>query len=113
MLKVITKNDQNDEEKLTLESIARAGAQKMLQKAIEWEVLDYLVLFEDELDEDGHHLVVRNGKGRPRKIAFGLGKIELSVPRVLDHRAGAKFTSALLPPYMRRSPQLSQALPVL
>jgi len=113
MLKVITKDDRNVEEILTLESIARMGARKMLQKAIEGEVLDYLALFEDERDEDGRQLVVRNGKGRPRKIAFGVGKIELSVPRVLDRRAGEKFTSALLPPYMRRSPQLSEALPVL
>ena len=113
MLKVITNDDRNDEEKLTLESIARAGAKKMLQKAIEGEVLDYLALFADERDEDGRQMVVRNGKGRPRKIAFGAGKIELSVPRVLDRRAGEKFTGNLLPPYMRRSPQLSEALPVL
>jgi transposase-like protein len=113
MLKVITKNDRNDEEKLTLDSIARMGARKMLQKAIEGEVLDYLALNADERDEEGHRLVVRNGKGRPRQIAFGVGKIEISVPRVLDRRAGEKFTSTLLPPYMRRSPQLSEALPVL
>ena len=58
-------------------------------------------------------MVVRNGKGRCRLLQTGMGEIEIRQPRVLDRRAGQRFTSALLPPYMRRVPTLEALLPVL
>jgi hypothetical protein len=60
----------------------------------------------------------RNGNGRTRKITLGAGTIAVSAPRVNDRRLDAegqrrKFTSRILPPYMRRSPKVAEVLPVL
>jgi len=62
--------------------------------------------------------VVRNGKGRTRRVTIGSGTIAVSAPRVNDRRVDAeglrcKFTSRILPPYMRRSPKVAEVLPVL
>jgi hypothetical protein len=69
-------------------------------------------------DADGHALVVRNGKSRTRGVTIGSGTIAVSAPRVNDRRGDAegercKFTSRILPPYMRRSPKVAEVLPVL
>src|SRR5262245_60357099 len=47
-----------------LDEIAREGARRMLVAALEAEVAAYLEAHRDERDDDGHALVVRNGKGR-------------------------------------------------
>ncbi len=101
-----------------LDEIAREGARRMLVAALETEVAAYLEAHGDERDDEGHALVVRNGKGRTRKITLGAGTIPVSAPRVNDRRVDAdgqrcKFTSHILPPYMRRSPKLAEVLPVL
>ena len=64
-------------------------------------------------DADGHALVVRNGKSRTRGVTIGSGTIAVSAPRVNDRRGDAegercKFTSRILPPYMRRSPKVAE-----
>jgi hypothetical protein len=69
-------------------------------------------------DTAGHALVVRNGKGRTRNVTLGSGTIAVNAPRVNDRRVDAdgqrcKFTSRILPPYMRRSPKVGEVLPVL
>lgn len=71
-----------------------------------------------ERDGDGHALVVRNGKGRTRRVTIGSGTIAVSAPRVNDRRIDAhgqrcKFTSRILPRYMRRSPKVAEVLPLL
>ena len=101
-----------------LDEIAREGARRMLAAALEVEVAAYLVAHHDKRDAEGHALVVRNGKGRTRKITLGAGTIAVSAPRVNDRRLDAdgqrcKFTSRILPPYMRRSPKVAEVLPVL
>jgi len=65
----------------------------------------------DELQ--GHAQVVRNGRGRPRKVTVGAGTLKVAAPRVDDRREGERFTSQILPPYMRRSPKVEEALPLL
>jgi len=97
---------------LTLEEYLREGARKMLQKAIEDEVNDYLVRHRS-LQDGGRLIVVRNGKGRSRLLQTGIGNIEIRQPRVLDRRRGRRFTSGILPPYLRRVPTLEALLPVL
>src|SRR5690606_23417871 len=57
--------------------------------------------------------VVRNGNAKPRRIATGAGQIEIQAPRVNDRRKGHKFTSAILPPYLRKSPNVESLVPVL
>jgi len=101
-----------------LDEIAREGARRMLVAALEVEVAAYLDAHHDERDAEGHALVVRNGKGRTRKVTLGAGTIAVSAPRVNDRRLDAdgqwcKFTSRILPPYMRRSPKVAEVLPVL
>jgi putative transposase len=115
MLKVVgTESTQHEVEgRSLLDEIAREGARRMLVAALESEVATYLEAHSDEHDEEGHALVVRNGKGRTRKITLGAGTIPVSAPRVNDRRINAvgersRFTSRILPPYMRRSPKVAE-----
>lgn len=102
----------------TLEEIAREGARRMLAAALEAEVAAYLEEYESERDEQGHRLVVRNGKARSRTVLLGAGAMEVQAPRVNDRRVNEtgqrqRFTSQILPPYMRRSPKVAEVLPIL
>ena len=101
-----------------LDEIAREGARRMLVAGLDAEVAAYLEAHLAERDDEGHALVVRNGKGRTRKVTVGAGTIPVSAPRVNDRRTDARgerrrFTSRILPPYMRRSPKVAEVLPVL
>ncbi len=101
-----------------LDEIAREGARRMLVAALETEVAAYLEAHHDERDDAGHALVVRNGKGRRRKVTVGAGTIPVNAPRVNDRRTDQdgerrRFTSRILPPDMRRSPKVAEVLPVL
>ena len=98
---------------LSLDELVRAGAQRMLKVALEAEVEAYIEQHTRERDEKGHALVVRNGKARGRTIQTGAGSLPIAAPRVYDRRPGKRFTSKILPAYMRRAPQLETALPVL
>ena len=80
-----------------LDEVIRQGANAMLQSAIELEVEAYV-------DEAGHRLVVRNGFHNERDIGTGIGPLTVKKPRVHDRREGRRFTSSILPPYMRRTP---------
>lgn len=96
-----------------LDELAREGARRMLIEALEVEVAAYVERHREERDARGHARVVRNGHARARKVTLGSGTVEVRAPRVDDRRAGAKFTSRILPPYMRRSPKVEEALPIL
>jgi hypothetical protein len=75
-----------------LDEIAREGARRMLVVALETEVAAYLEAHRDERDDDGHALVVRNGKGRTRKVTVGSGTITAS-HIVSSRRAGPSPSS--------------------
>ncbi|PIR53273.1 IS256 family transposase [Candidatus Peregrinibacteria bacterium CG10_big_fil_rev_8_21_14_0_10_49_10] len=111
MLNLITKNPQSHQS--ILDEIARQGAVQMLVNALQREVSEYVADHASEVDSNGHRLVTRNGKGQPRKITFGSGQVEIQAPRVNDRRDGQKFTSMILPPYLRKSPNIESLLPVL
>lgn len=84
----------------------REGAQKMLAAAIEAEVAEYLAARVHLTDAAGHRQIVRNGHLPTRSILTGVGAIEVTAPRVHDGRspeARQKFTSKLLPPYLREA----------
>ena len=66
-----------------------------------------------ERGEDGCALVVRNGHARALQVTMGAGTVEVRAPRVDDRRPEHRFTSSILPPYMRRSPKVEEVLPVL
>ena len=97
----------------SLDELAREGARRMILAALELEVEQYIEKLRHLRDENGHAVAVRNGKAEPRTVSLGAGSIGLQAPRVNDRRPDHRFTSKILPPYMRRSPRLSEALPVL
>jgi putative transposase len=98
---------------LSLDELARRGAQRMLALALQAEVDEYIRRHEGERDEDGHALVVRNGRSQERTIQCGAGELKIQAPRVNDKRPDQQFTSSILPPYMRKSPRLEEAVPIL
>ena len=96
-----------------LEETLRKGAQQMLQRAIEEEVSQYIEGHQSQLDSKGHRLVTRNGQKPGRTIQTGQGPIEIQQPRVNDRREGHRFTSNILPPYLRRVASIDNLVPAL
>jgi putative transposase len=108
----------HEEAMLNLDEIARQGARRMLAEALEAEVQDYLDASRGERDEQGHALVVRNGHANEREVLLGAGSVAVKAPRVHDRRVDEdgnpqRFKSVILPPYMRRSPKVTEVLPLL
>ena len=98
--------------------ILRQGAQKMLTAAIQAEVDGYISEHAGLLDKDGHRLVVRNGYLPERMLQSGVGPVTIRQPRIDDRRvddAGEKmkFSSKILPPYLRRTRSIEDLLPWL
>jgi transposase-like protein len=103
---------------LDLDEIARQGARRMLAEALQAEVQAYVEAAKGERDEQGHALVVRNGYASEREILCGAGAVEVKAPRVNDRRLDEegnrkRFKSVILPPYVRRSPKVTEVLPLL
>jgi transposase-like protein len=102
-----------------LDEIVRDGARKMLAAALQAEVAAYVAQFADQLDENGHRLVVRNGYHQPREVLTAAGAVAVKAPRVNDRRLDPdtgdrqRFSSAILPAWARKSPQMSEVLPLL
>ena len=110
----------NPEENVTdfpLDEIVRKGAQRMLEQALEVEVDSFLGRYQYILDDQGRRLVVRNGRSRARKIVTGAGLLEIRTPRVddriLEKHKEPRFKSSLIPPYLRRTKNINELLPVL
>jgi transposase-like protein len=119
MLRVVADDDVRAELSVDLDEICREGARRMLAAALEAERDAYLAAFADERDEDDHRLVVGNGRARARVIATGAGPIEVEAPRVNDRRVDeqtgerCRFRSAILAPWCRKSPKVSEVLPLM
>jgi transposase-like protein len=102
-----------------LDEIVREGARRMLAAALEAEVAAYIGEHTDQLDQHGHRLVVRNGRHQPRQVLTSSGAIEVVAPRVNDKRVDAttgerkRFSSAILAPWCRKSPKITEVLPLL
>jgi putative transposase len=109
----------NDEVAVTLDELAREGARRMIAAALEVEVDQYVGSLVEEVDEDGKRLVVRNGHARERGLTVGSGTMRLRAPRVNDKRVDPdsgerkRFSSRILPAYARRSPKVTDVLPIL
>jgi transposase-like protein len=112
-------SESSDEIAITLDDLAREGARRMIAAALRAEADDYVARFAGELDEDGHRLVVRNGRARERKVTVGSGTVPIRAPRVNDKRIDEesgerqRFSSKILPAYARRSPKVTEVLPIL
>lgn len=102
-----------------LDEIVRDGARQMLAAALQAEVGAYIEAHAHEVDEDGHRLVVRNGYHQPREVTTSSGAVPVTAPRVNDKRVDeatgerARFASAILPAWARKSPQVTEVLPLL
>ena len=101
-----------------LTDLLRQGAQEMLATAIENEVAEYIERHAAACDSQGRRLVVRNGRLPAREIQTGVGLVEVQQPRVNDRRINAqgermRFSSAILPPYLRRTQSLDELIPWL
>jgi putative transposase len=120
MLKVMEKGATREASRdlFELDEIALAGARRMLMAALKTEAADYVERHGDERDAEGRALVVHNGRSKGRKLTLGAGTVELKAPRVNDRRHDEqgqrqRFSSRILPPYMRRSPKVAEVLPIL
>jgi len=115
---VLTMDSSGREARDVLTEILHHGAQQMLAAAIENEVAEYIDAHVHSRDENGQRLVVRNGHTPTRSILTGLGPVEVTRPRVNDKRIDAdgnrmRFTSAILPPYLRRTKVIDELVPWL
>jgi len=124
LLTVVHDADSSHEEmaasRLLLDEIVRDGARQMLQAALKAEVAAYVEQFADQVDEmNGHRLVVRNGHHGQRQVMTAAGAVAVTAPRVNDRRVDPdtgerkRFSSAILPAWARKSPQISKVLPLL
>ena len=91
----------------------------MLAEALQAEVDAYIAAHAAERDENGRRLVVRNGYHESREILTSAGAIEVTVPRVNDKRTDPdtgerkRFSSAIVPPWCRKTPKITEVLPLL
>ena len=103
-----------------IDEIVREGARRMLAEALQAEVDAYIARFADERDENGRRLVVRNGYAISRaRCSPAPGAVEVVAPRVNDRRVDPdtgerrRFASAILPPWCRKTPKITEVLPLL
>ena len=101
-----------------LTDILRAGARRLLGQAIEAEVAGHIAAHADLTDAAGRRRIVRHGYLPERNIQTGIGAVAVKAPRVRDRDPAAaggriRFTSSILPPYLRRCKSLEELLPWL
>jgi putative transposase len=102
-----------------LDEIVRDGARQILAAALQAEVAAYIDAHASEVDDNGRRLVVRNGSHREREVLTAAGAVRVTAPRVNDKRIDAdtverqRFSSAILPAWSRKSPQMTEVLPLL
>jgi len=97
-----------------LDDLVRQGARQIIQQAIEAELAALLERYENVKTLTGRRAVVRNGYLPEREVVTAAGPIAVKVPKVRDRSGtGVKFNSAIVPPYVRKSPRVSAALPWL
>src|SRR4051812_28009244 len=125
MLTVVPDPDAGDNARPTpnspalIDEIVREGARRMLAEALKAEVDAYIAAFTDHRDEHGHRLVVRNGHHQAREVLTSAGAVQVTAPRVNDKRtdpdtgARQRFSSAILPAWARKTPKVTEVLPLL
>jgi putative transposase len=112
-----------------LEELAREGARRMLQEALECEVEEFVANLRQSQDPAEPAPAVRNGYLPARKLVSGIGPLEIKQPRVRlrggttpaettademsEADSSVRFSSAILPPYLRRLPGVDALIPAL
>ena len=119
MLKIVAEESTGEELSSTLDEICREGARRMLAVALELEAGEYVAALRDVIGDEGRRLVTRNGHARQRTITTAAGALKIRAPRVNDRRVDAdtgervRFKSSIVPPWCRKSPKVSEVLPLL
>jgi transposase-like protein len=126
MLTVVPEPSSGDNDRPTtpgssslIDEIVREGARRMLAEALQAEVDAYITAFTGERDDQGRRLVVRNGYHEPRDVLTSAGAVEVTAPRVNDKRIDPdtgqrrRFASAILPAWARKTPKITEVLPLL
>ena len=97
-----------------LTELLRTGAQQLIAQAVEAELNEMLSAYRDISTINGQRAIVRNCYQPTREILTGIGPVPVRVPKVRDRSgSGVKFTSSLIPPYLRRAASIDQLLPLL
>ncbi|TGD41318.1 IS256 family transposase [Pseudotabrizicola sediminis] len=99
-----------------LTDLLRQGARDLIAQAVEAEVKVFLAAYADQTDAAGRKRLVRHGHLPERDIQTGIGAVPVQVPRVRDRApegAPLRFTSTILPPYLRRAKSIEELLPWL
>jgi transposase-like protein len=97
----------------SLEDALKEGARRLLQRAIENEVQEFLDECVAMKAKDGRRSVVRNGYLPERSVQTGIGLVPVKQPRVRDRDKKRRFISAILPPYLRRTPSVESVVSAL
>jgi putative transposase len=120
MLKVVhDEAEPNEASGSVLDEIVREAARQMLAVALQAEVSAYIDAHAEEVDENGHRVVVRNGHHNEREVITAAGPVPVRAPRVNDKRTDPatgerkRFASAILPAWARKSPRVAEVLPLL
>ena len=101
-----------------LTDLLRTGAQELLATAVRAEVSEFMKGHAHLLDDEGRQRLVRHGFLPEREVMTGIGKVAVQVPRVRDRGASAdgakiRFSSSLVPPYLRKAKSVEELLPWL
>ena len=98
-----------------LEALARKGARQLLAQAMEAEVAEFVEKHSGRTDEEGRRLVVRNGHLPERELVTGIGPLKIRQPRVDDRGLAQeqRFSSQILPRYLRRVASVDNLIPIL
>ena len=118
MKKYTQENDIKEYQKTTnslLEQIIQNGVVKVLACAFEVEIQKHIDKYKDIKTDEGKNIVVRNGYLPEREIISGIGPLKVKQPRVDDRELPEeeRFTSKILPRYLRRTPSIDNLIPVL
>ena len=99
-----------------LSDVLRAGARHLIEQAVEAELIALLSAHVDDKTEDGRARLVRHGHLPEREVMTGIGPVPVKVPRVRDRGCSEekiRFTSSILPPYLRKAKSIEELLPWL
>ena len=99
-----------------LTDLIRSGARQLIEHALETELSALLAQFSNDTTPEGHARIVRHGHLPEREVMTGVGPVPVKVPRVRDrgdHAEKVRFTSSILPPYLRKAKSVEELLPWL
>jgi putative transposase len=116
MLKIVhdsAERADNASSTIDIDEICRLAAKEMLAVALQAERQAYLDAHAELVDATGKRLVVGNGYAKERTLTTAAGAVPVRAPRVDDRREGERYRSTILPVYMRKSPKVTEVLPLL